>query len=72
MLNNEVSRATTDKQTHTHTHTYKKHTYRVKTEETFFTLKCFNFKFLFKKAVSNITAIQMKKTNLTKRVQLLV
>ena len=37
--NSVPSRVSTDKQTHkyTHTHTYKKHTYRVKTEETFFT-----------------------------------
>ena len=38
MLKDDVCRTATDKQTHkhTHTHTYKKHTYRVKTEETFF------------------------------------
>ena len=34
MLNNEVCRPTTDK--HTNTQTNKKHTYWVKTEETFF------------------------------------
>ena len=49
MLNDGVCRATTDKQTHKHTN---KHTYRVKTEETFFTLKFFLL-FSFKKAVSN-------------------
>ena len=49
MSNDEVCRVMTDKQTHKHT---KRHTYRIKTEETFLTFKFFNFKFLFKKAVS--------------------
>ena len=44
MLNNDVCRAPTDKQTHTHIH---KHTYRVKTEETFFTAKFFIVYFSF-------------------------
>ena len=58
MLNDEVCRMATDKQTHKYIH--KKHTYRVKTEETFFTAKCFIFFFPFcnslevkKKTVSN-------------------
>ena len=38
---------------HTNKKTYKKHTYRVKTEETFFYLKVLFFQFSFKKAVSN-------------------
>ena len=44
MLNDDVCRAATDKQTHKHTH---KHTYRVKTEETFFTAKFFIVYFSF-------------------------
>ena len=56
MLNDDVCRAATDKQTHKHTH---KHTYRVKTEETFFYGQIFYFLFFFlylfesKKTVSN-------------------
>ena len=51
MSNDDVCRAMTDKQTHKHTN---KHTYRVKTEETFFYLQVLFFQFSFKKAVSNI------------------
>ena len=48
MLNNDVCRAPTDKQTHKHTHTHThKHTYRVKTEETFFYGQIFYFLFFF-------------------------
>ena len=48
MLNNDVCRARTDKQTHKHTHTHThKHTYRVKTEETFFYGQIFYFLFFF-------------------------
>ena len=43
ILNGDVCRAATDKQTHKHTH---KHTYRVKTEETFFHGHIFYFLFL--------------------------
>ena len=56
MLNDDVCRVVTDKQTHKYIH---KHTYRVKTEETFFTAKFFIFYFSFpiclkvKKTVSN-------------------
>ena len=60
MLNDDVYRARTDKQTHKHTYTHiHKHTYRVKTEETFFTAKFFIVYFSFsislkvKKTVSN-------------------
>ena len=42
MLNDNVCRAPTDKQTHIYTH---KHTYRVKTEETFFYGQIFYFLF---------------------------
>ena len=52
MLNDEVCRMATDKQTHKYIHTQKKLTYRVKTEETFFAFKSFYFSFSFKKAVS--------------------
>ena len=46
MLNDDVCRAPTDKQTHKHTHTHThKHTYRVKTEETFFYGQIFYFLF---------------------------
>ena len=44
MLNDDVCRAPTDKQTHIYTH---KHTYRVKTEETFFYGQIFYFLFFF-------------------------
>ena len=48
MLNDDVCRARTDKQTHKHTYTHiHKHTYRVKTEETFFTAKFFIVYFSF-------------------------
>ena len=50
MLNDEVCRAMTDKQTHKQTNT-QKHKYRVKTEETFFSV-CVCFFFSFKKAGS--------------------
>ena len=50
MLNDDVYRAATDKQTHKHIH--KKQTYRVKTEETLFAFNFFLL-FSFKKAVSN-------------------
>ena len=59
MLNDEVCRMATDKQTHKYIH--KKHTYRVKTEETFFTANFFIFNFSFsislkvKKTVSKKT-----------------
>ena len=46
MLNDDVCRPRTDKQTHKHTHTHThKHTYRVKTEETFFYGQIFYFLF---------------------------
>ena len=55
MLNNGVCRATTDKQTHKQTSTQThKHTYRVKTEETFLPWIFFLLLFSFKKAVSNM------------------
>ena len=44
MLNDDVCRPPTDKQTHKHTHTHK-HTYRVKTEETFIYDQIFYFLF---------------------------
>ena len=44
MFNDDVFRPPTDKQTHTHIH---KHTYRVKTEETFFYGQFFYFLFFF-------------------------
>ena len=44
MLNDDVCRARTDKQTHKYIH---KHTYRVKTEETFFYGQIFYFLFFF-------------------------
>ena len=49
MLNDDACRVSTDKQTHkhTHTHTYKKHTYWVKTEETFFYRQVFYILFFF-------------------------
>ena len=48
MLNDDVCRPPTDKQTHKHTHTHiHKHTYRVKTEETFFHGQFFYFLFFF-------------------------
>ena len=56
MLNDDVCRPPTDKQTHTYTNI---HTYRVKTEETFFTADFFIFYFSVsinlnvKKTVSN-------------------
>ena len=53
MLNDDVCRAATDKQTHKHTY---KHTYWVKTEDTFFTAKFFIFYFSF----SN--SLKVKKT----------
>ena len=67
MLNDDVCRAATDKQTQKHTYTHiHKHTYRVKTEETCFTAKLFIVYFSFsislkvKKTVSNNNR---KKTN---------
>ena len=53
MLNDDICRVPTDKQTHKHTH---KHTYRVKTEETFFTAKFFIFYF------SSSICLKVKKT----------
>ena len=50
MLNDVLCRAMTDKQTHKQTH--KKHTYKLKTEETFFYLQVFYFIFSFEKVVS--------------------
>ena len=44
MLNDDICRVATDKQTHKHTH---KHTYRVKTEETFFYGQILYFLFFF-------------------------
>ena len=54
MLNNGVCRAMTDKQTHEQKNTHtNKHTYRVKTEETFlFSSSFFMFYFRLKKAFS--------------------
>ena len=60
MLNNEVFRATTDKQTHKHTK--HKHTYRVKTEETFFYLQVFVFNFRLKRRFPT-TSWKTKRTN---------
>ena len=54
MLNDEVCRMATDKQTHKYIH--KKHTYRVKTEETFFMAKFFIFYLSF------CNSLKVKKT----------
>ena len=65
MLNGEVCRATTDKQTHKQT---QKHTYRVKTEETLFDLQAFlNFLFAFKKEVSKTNMQHNFQTSDTRR-----